>query len=325
MLELEFTPSDLANTRFAISPLWEVIAAVRVLKMTAEHPIHQPWVTQVRPRLAASNVDWRLLYDLVPAHHIPAFVAPPPSITVPDLSLELANLRTLPAERVRASLDDLDQSLSPIVDELYADPVTGLVTLAELIEAFWELALAPYWPRIRAVLDGDVLYRARQLTDGGANKLLNALYPDVSWDNDRLFVPRRHTPHKFALNGRGLLLVPSVFIWPSVFSITTPPWQPTIRYPPRGAATLWEVDDAGAPQALTAVLGKSRAQLLAALSTPASTTQLAGVAGLSTSGVSQHLTALRAAGLVSAHRTGRFVLYARTEIAESLVDRSKPK
>jgi DNA-binding transcriptional ArsR family regulator len=40
-------------------------------------------------------------------------------------------------------------------------------------------------------------------------------------------------------------------------------------------------------------------------------------AGLSQPGVDQHLTALRRAGLCSAHQTGRYVLYARTAIAEA--------
>ncbi|MEV4256487.1 helix-turn-helix domain-containing protein, partial [Spirillospora sp. NPDC049652] len=63
-----------------------------------------------------------------------------------------------------------------------------------------------------------------------------------------------------------------------------------------------------------------RARLLALLDEPAATGDLALRAGLSAGGTSQHLTALRDAGLVSAHRTGRYVLYARTEIAEALLN-----
>lgn len=44
-----------------------------------------------------------------------------------------------------------------------------------------------------------------------------------------------------------------------------------------------------------------------------------GASGLSAAGVSQHLTALRAAGLTSTHRAGRSVLYARTSLADSLL------
>src|SRR5204863_4214491 len=121
------------------------------------------------------------------------------------------------------------------------------------------------------------------------------------------------------LGGRGLLLVPSAFVWPRIFSVTAAGWQPTLRYPPRGVGTLWEHRPAPVPEALAAVLGRSRTLLLVELGDPASTTDLARRTGLSAGGVSQHLTALRAAGLVSAHRTGRFVLYARTSVAESLL------
>ncbi|MGW4223708.1 ArsR/SmtB family transcription factor [Streptomyces bauhiniae] len=56
------------------------------------------------------------------------------------------------------------------------------------------------------------------------------------------------------------------------------------------------------------------------MATPASTTELAHRTGLSPAGVSQNLTALRDAGLVSAHRSSRSVLYARTAAAETLLD-----
>lgn len=67
------------------------------------------------------------------------------------------------------------------------------------------------------------------------------------------------------------------------------------------------------------MLGRSRTRLLTELDTPASTTELAHRTGLSPAGVSQYLTALRDAGLVSAHRAGRSVLYARTAAAETLL------
>ncbi|GLY92309.1 ArsR/SmtB family transcription factor [Actinoallomurus iriomotensis] len=72
-------------------------------------------------------------------------------------------------------------------------------------------------------------------------------------------------------------------------------------------------------EAIAAVIGRSRTTLLAELEAPASTTDLARRTGISAAGVSQHLTALRDAGMVSAHRPGRSVLYARTALAESLL------
>ncbi len=83
---------------------------------------------------------------------------------------------------------------------------------------------------------------------------------------------------------------------------------------------MWEPRTTAATDAVAAVLGRSRTLLLAALDTPASTTQLATHSGLSAAGVSQHLTALRNAGLVTSHRSGRSVLYARTSVADQLLN-----
>ncbi|MFD2354293.1 ArsR/SmtB family transcription factor [Nonomuraea ferruginea] len=71
------------------------------------------------------------------------------------------------------------------------------------------------------------------------------------------------------------------------------------------------------------MLGRTRTRLLAELDQPASTRELAARLDLSEPGANQHLTALRRAGLASAHRTGRYVLYARTAVAETLLARRR--
>ncbi|MCF3101158.1 winged helix-turn-helix transcriptional regulator [Streptomyces roseoverticillatus] len=321
MLELEFTARDVARTRFALSPLWEVVAGVRILKNDpGEYGLFRPWAEQARRRLAAAGLDWGLLADLVPAppRTIPLFVAPPPTTPLADLGVELAVLRATPVEQVRSGLGGRRAPRSARLDALRDDPRRGLAELAELIEAYWEIVLAPYWPRMRSLLEGDVLHRARLLAEGGADRLLSDLDPAVGWDTDTLRVRHLHARDTRRLDGRGLLLVPSVFAWPRVFSITAPGWQPTLRYPPRGVATLWERRTA-VTEPLAAVIGRGRARLLAELDTPASTTELAHRTGMTPGGVSQHLTVLRSAGLIDGHRTGRYVLYTRTEAAEVLL------
>lgn len=321
MLEVAFTARDLAYTRFACSPLWEVIASVRVLKDPAASAIYRPWADPVRRQLATAGLDWRLLSDLVPVptRTIPAFTCPPPATPVPSLDVELATLRAIPDAQVRDSLDRMSEPWSAALKALYDDPPAGLARLAALIEAYWTLAIDPYWPRIRALLEGDVLHRARRLAEGGAERLFDDLNPNVTWHDGRLSFAHRTVSGARSLRGRGLLLVPSAFVWPTIFSVTIPPWQPTLRYPPRGVATLWETRELDVPAALAGVLGRTRARLLTELDLPASTTALARRTGLTPGAVSQHLTALRAAGLTTAHRTGRFVLYARTAAAEALL------
>ena len=91
------------------------------------------------------------------------------------------------------------------------------------------------------------------------------------------------------LTERGLLFMPSVFVWPRVVIVTAAPWQPTIIYPARGAGALWEPAGAASNGALGALLGHNRATLLLALDRPRSTTDLAALAGITPGGVSQHL------------------------------------
>ncbi|MFI6320529.1 DUF5937 family protein [Nonomuraea sp. NPDC050556] len=318
MLELTFTAQDIANTRFAISPLGEVVASARVVKDPAAHPLLRPWADEVARRLA--DVDWRLLSDLVPVPTvaIAGFTCTPPSTSLPDLELELATMRSV-ADTVRREMDVVGGPRTKRLDALYADPDKGLERLAREVGDYWEAAIAPYWPRIRALLEGEILYRARLLAEGGAQRMLSDLDDTVTWTGDRLRVKHRFVSGVRPLRGLGLLLVPSVFVWPRVFSVSTPPYQPTLRYAPRGIATLWERRELAAPEALAAVLGRTRAGLLAALDQPASTRALAQRAGITEPGANQHLTALRRAGLCTAHRTGRYVLYARTAVAEALL------
>ncbi|MGZ0148436.1 DUF5937 family protein [Kribbella sp. WER1] len=344
MLTLTFTVADLARTRLAMSPLWEVVASVRLLRSARPHPFHRTWVGAARRRL--DGVELGLLFDLVdPAvWYLADFLTPPPKSPVPDLETDLGALRRVPTEQVRADLDVLAYARrtplgslaearmprrlrsprpgelpSAAVAELYADPAGGMVELAEQVERYWELAIAPYWGRIRALLDGDLLYRGRRLGQAGPAGLFDDLATGVSWRDDVLSIRHRRFHGTRQLTGEGLLLTPSAFVWPSVYSSTIPPWQPTLTYPARGIATLWTIPTPTTPAGLAAVLGRSRAALLVHLDTPRSTTDLAARTNLTPGGTSQHLTTLRQAGLVTSHRAGRVVLYSRTPTAESLL------
>ena len=115
-----------------------------------------------------------------------------------------------------------------------------------------------------------------------------------------------------------MLLAPSAFVWQTPMVVTDEAWQPTLIYPARGVAALWEGAPTS-PEALAALLGRTRANLLALLDAPRSTTELARRMGVSAGGVSQHLGVLRAGGLVTPQREGRSVLYVRTPPADALV------
>lgn len=320
--QLSFSAADLAQTRFAVSPMWEVVTSFRLLKDEADPPLHRRWAAQVRPRLLSAGLHRGWLAALIPGDgYLADFLNPTPAGPFPELAAELAAIRASTPHNVRADLATLAAKSRPAprLRLLHDEPEEVLEKVAAEIETYWELALAPYWHRIRQLLEADVFHRARQVAEHGSAHVLNELHDSVSWDAGTLRMVRRHCALTRDQAGSGLLLVPSAFAWPRVLTRSVAPEPPQLAYPARGIGTLWEPRATKASDAVAAVLGRSRTLLLAELDTPASTTQLAGHTGLSTAAVSQHLTALRDAGLVTGHRTGRSVLYARTAVADALL------
>jgi DNA-binding transcriptional ArsR family regulator len=301
--------------RFGISPLNELLRSVAVLDDAAGQALHLPWAIEARRRTA--GLDLGALRALQPGErYSPDFVDPPPSSPLAEIDEEIAAVAATAPAQSRAEIlraypgDSLPSSLARLVD----DPAA----LADLLRAYWDRALAAHWPRVRALLEGDVLYRARQMADGGAERLFADVDPTVRFTDGVLRVDKR-AQQTLDLEERGLLFVPSAFVWPAVRVVTDPQWQPTIIYPARGVGTLWEPERTPAPDALGALLGRVRAEVLAALDRPRSTTDLARALDVSPGGVSQHLRVLREAGLVHGHRVGRVVLYLRSAAGESLL------
>ena len=50
--------------------------------------------------------------------------------------------------------------------------------------------------------------------------------------------PTIKAPANVDLAGRGILLLPAVFTWPSVWPRSDPPWDPALVYPPPGISVL---------------------------------------------------------------------------------------
>lgn len=319
MIRMRFGTDALAHVRFAVSPLIETHGSVKVLDDPGGQALHVPWSIEARRR--ADDLDLSVLRALQPRGvYTPDFVHPPPTGPLAELEDELAQMVATPTGEVRAEVRDSyrGRPLPPVLAPFLTDPAAAVRDLAQLIRVYWDRTLAGHWPRIRALLEGDVLYRARQIADGGAQRLFADIDPTVRWADDVLSIDKR-ADETIELDERGLLFVPSVFVWPAVLIISEPPWQPTIIYPARGVGTLWETARPVAPEALAALLGRVRAAILFALGTPRSTTDLAVALGVSAGGVSQHLAILRDAGLVNGHRTGRVVLYMRSPAAEDLL------
>jgi hypothetical protein len=320
VVELGFEADDLLRCRFALSPLWETVAAVRTVVEPRRQVHHLPWLRGVRDRLG--RLDLAPLLAVMPARGFtPDFLTPPPLGPLAEFDEELDRLRSVPADQaareLRRALEVRPDGPHPAAAELLADPAATVGRLAAVIAGCWDALMRPWWPRLRDLLDADIGFRARRLAGGGLSGLLADLDPRVAWHDGTIRVQAEHEQRR-DLAGTGLVLMPSAFIWPGIAVMLDQPWQPTLIYPARGIAALWSPPPTDVPAALDRLLGATRARLLLALAEPATTSALARRFGLSPAGVSGHLTTLRDAGLVTGRRAGRRVVYERTPLGTVL-------
>jgi len=316
---------DLTMSRFALSPLFELINALRLLAGApgqADVPVLRPWLARARDRYLALGraADVGVILALLPPGWGADFLAPVPASVHTTIGDLLDQVRSTPPGLVRRDVAEARrrQPLDPRIERiLTGDGAAGYA--ADVLAAAWRALLEPEWRTLRAVLERDVVYRAGQLSSKGWAAALDGLHADLAWRQGRIELSR-WTGDEQALGGRGLLFIPSVFVWPRLALSFDPPWPPVLIYPARGVAALWErpARPAGPGQALHRLLGGSRAAILLALENPASTTHLAATLGQSVGGIGDHLAVLRQAGLITRARSGRSVLYRRTPVGDAL-------
>lgn len=330
MYVLTMGTTDLARVRFAVSPLWETLAAVRALVDPRPRAYHLPWFESVRPLLP--SLDLAPLVAVQPRRGwTPDFLTPVPATPVPDVAEQLAQVRRTPLEQVRAELaraaaDRGGEPAPAVVGELLRSPARARARCADAIQAAWETLVAPHWPQLRQFLEGDLAHHARLLSERGPGELLPVLDRRVRWTGEAVVVvdPRDDAVQRRDLAGEGLLLMPSAFVWPSLAVLIEVPLQPGLVYPARGIAALWQPVPGAGDAALTRLLGRTRALLLTSVREPSTTTTLARRHAVAPATVSQHLAALRGAGLVVARRDRSQVFYSTTELGGRLLAASGP-
>src|SRR6516162_15664 len=318
-------PGSLLAVRFAVSPVWETQAAVQALADERGRAYHEPWLMRVRARAAALDLA-PLLAALPRCGYVPDFLAPPPRVARPGFADQLAQIRaTGPAVVARElglcreTVDD--QAYGRLLAGLLADPVRARDQLAARLHDSWTSLVAPFWSRIRALLERDIDERSRMLARHGLARVLGELHPKIRWTKRGLSLADG-SDRIVEVGERGFLLMPSAYLWPHAAAVIEQPWLPAIIYPAAGIARLWQAS-ATPPDVLGRLLGPTRARLLACLDRPLSTTALAAITGLSPAGVSAHLLTLRNAGLLSATRHGHEVRYFRTHLGSALL-RARP-
>ncbi|WP_380284118.1 ArsR family transcriptional regulator [Kitasatospora purpeofusca] len=331
VVTFELGVEDLADTRFALSPLNEAVLSLRVLRDPGLSAVHLPWRrSALRAIGELGAAEGRLLLSLVAGRGtVPDFLAPRPPAFAPAFEEELAAVRRTAPETVRRDLADThlpDPPPEPLRTALAggdAEVRRLRDGICELLQHYWEIALRPEWPGMRLLLEADMTYRARRLAVGGARLLFADMHPFLRWHRGVLHITDMLSHHHVVASGRGLLLLPSVFAHKPA-----PPLgadgAPALAYPCRGVATLWSGPPAvDAPALALAVLaplvGAAKARLLTMLDEPLATVELARRLRVTPSAVSQHLRVLHAAALVARARVGRQVLYRRTALGDRLV------
>ncbi|MFE3205339.1 ArsR family transcriptional regulator [Embleya sp. NPDC059237] len=323
MISYEFGVEDLADTRFALSPLHETVCSLRVLREPGLSALLLPWRRSVVDRLDGLDTD--LLLSLVAVRRtLPDYLTPRPAAFAPSFAEELAAVRSTSPDLVRRDLIDThapDPVPAPLREVAGDDRAVAALRdrICELLRRYWEIAIRPTWPRMRLLLEADMTYRARQLALGGARSLFADMHPNLRWDNGVLYIDKMIGRHHVAAAGRGLLLVPSVFAHKPAPPLSAKE-PPMLMYPSRGVATLWirePVPDAGA---LVSLVGAAKAELLVLLAEPMAGVEIADRLDVTPSAVSQHLRVLHATGLVTRSRAGRRVLYHRSTLGDRLTD-----
>ncbi|MFJ9559948.1 ArsR/SmtB family transcription factor [Streptomyces fuscichromogenes] len=319
MLRIRFTDADLARTRVVHEPdpLWEVGQSLHRFQTRQGRWAYAHWYRGTCQRLRESGQQRVLREMLVPLFrrgpYYPDFLNPAEASEGLEAGLE-AVLAT-PPRRVLAELLTLAgvSGAPPWVPELVRPD--GRRELVRALRDYHATAIAPYGEEIQARIDADRVIRCRALLDGGVEALLDGLGPDIHWRRPVLYVGHPTVDRDIRLDGRGLKLVPSYFCWQTPVPIADPAMDPVLVYPLHQQPS--PVQSAGA--SLTSLLGRTRAIVLRAVAAGATTGELARVAGVSASSISQHTTVLRDAGLITSQRQAASVLHTLTPLGASML------
>ncbi|NIJ02779.1 DNA-binding transcriptional ArsR family regulator [Paenarthrobacter ilicis] len=309
------TEADLGGVRFGISPLCELGLSLRAIRDPSQYPLQLPWLR--RTEEARSRLDLEGLLALVDDRlWTPDFLNPRPQSPLTRIDDEFATLERISAERFHGDLIRVHGVVPAVFGGSTRSAVRRMVLI---LREFWDTCFSPHWPRMRTILEADIVYRGRQIAQGGLFTMLNDLSGAVGFDG-RVISVRMKNPESRTekTDGLGLTLVPTMFTRRASAPVNHGD-PPMLMYPARGQGAMWEAEHVRNPAAVVAVLGDVRTSLLTALAAPASSTELGVRFGVTASAVNQHLRALRDAGLVTSTRYGHSVLYFRSELGSALL------
>ncbi|MEV0387253.1 winged helix-turn-helix domain-containing protein [Nonomuraea sp. NPDC050643] len=324
-LRIHFGREDLTRVRLAAGhdAMWEFVLSVHQLALPDQYvPFFTTWRRRAVGAVTATGLEGtvRRLAQLMPATpYFPDFLTPVGQRSCFEAGLE--NVLSTPARRIRADMARLAGNYRrppSWFGTLAGADTESLGWLGDAVRVYHDTLLAPYTRRLAEIVDADLSRRARDLAMGGVDRLLSGLHPSARWEPPVLTVDYV-VDRDLYLDGRGLLLIPVFFGVHGPISLADQSLNPMLVYPVR-RPPFWELSDGGRDRmdALSELLGPTRAAALHLVDDGLTTTALAGALGVSVSAASRHATALRRAGLIHTTRHGRHVLHIRTRLGEAL-------
>lgn len=320
-VEFHLSPGDIQAVRFGISPGHELAHAVRVLLRPEQHPLQWGWLRAVRERLPRASFE--LLAGVIGDDgYLPDFLTATPSWDM-DPEAELDALRSAALEPMRVDFGKMVMrstgSRQRALLKMQEQPARARTMIADAWQDVWDAAIAPVWPQIDRLLRADIAVRSRAIAASGLSGMADDLHPSVSWGAGAVRVQLRRHSEQVDCRGSGLVLVPSVMSSWGCMVLTEPPAQPTLFYPARGVTAGWARSATENADALGALLGPARAEILLGAGVARTTSQVARDAGIAASTASHHLTVLRDAALIASERDGARMLHLRTPLGEAMV------
>ncbi|MFI9332459.1 winged helix-turn-helix domain-containing protein [Kitasatospora sp. NPDC052868] len=322
MIALRFGVTDLARTRFVISPLDHLMAG------SARLGVHQGsgsrserWWRDVRRHVPHRAVRLLEVVNASPVG-VPDFMVADLDAVRRQLTDELDALLSVPQQAVEegVAMFGSGPEVPAALARLREDGSRGLREVSDGAWALFRSCLAPDWPDIRRALEADIAARARTAARAGIGEMLDSLHPKAVWrDEGVLECTLGELEGSFELGGRGLELRPNYFVQRSISLLAEPDRQSLLLHP-IAAPTAEPTARTPAADGLAAALGPARARALRAVAGSAcSTTELAQRLGVTPPSASAHAAALRTAGLIATRREGKQVRHSLTDVGHDLV------
>ncbi|MFF9396200.1 ArsR/SmtB family transcription factor [Streptomyces griseoluteus] len=333
MLRIHFTDQDLPRVRVATGadPMWETLLAAQQLAPASRGGNREfgGWRRRAHAALADRGLvgALRTLQTLAPpgADYFPDFLTP--AAAQEGLAAGIDELRGTPRRRLAeetARTFRSRRSVSPWFRDLARGDGDRLAELADAVAQVYRTVVAPGWSATAALVEADRAVRSRAVRDEGLHGMLASLGPAVRWEPPTLLVTYPEARDLW-LDGSGLRLVPSRFCWRMPVALADPGLPQVLVYPAAAElpspspATLGHDDPRDRIRALSTLLGRTRARVLAAVANCGTTGELAVRLAVSPASASSHVSALRQAGLVLSRRVDSHVVHTLTSLGEALV------